>query len=202
MGEVLRRLGKLLRLCWKPLLLFELLYKLAAVAVLFAFGGLAFRAATEWGDFNYLTLENLPRFLRHPLVIAALLLFLLLSALLALPDVGASVYAFWRAEEGFRPRFHHFLSVVAGGLRRVFRVRGGRLLLQLGTVRRVRRSPVRDRRPALTAHIIVQYSANAVNCPLTFAAGNSPAALLRPRDPGAVFFLPGQRFLFVICRVP
>lgn len=129
MGEVLRRLGKLLRLCWKPLLLFELLYKLAAVAVLFAFGGLAFRAATEWGGFNYLTLENLPRFLRHPLVIAALLLFLLLSALLALPDVGASVYAFWRAEEGFRPRFHHFLSVVAGGLRRVFRQREWRLLL-------------------------------------------------------------------------
>ncbi len=129
MRDTLRKLRELSRLCLRPLLLFELLYKLMSAALIFGFCWLAFWASTELCGFSYLTPENLPRYFRHPFVIALCLLLLLLLALLSLPDVGASIYAFGRAEEGRRPRFVHFLGVIHQGLGRVFRRRDWRLLL-------------------------------------------------------------------------
>lgn len=129
MAKRLHGMTALLRLCWKPLFLFELLYKLFSAALLAAYVYLAFHAATAVCGYSYITLENLSDFMRHPLVLLLLLLLLLLIALLTLPDVGASVYAFGRAAEGKRPHFLHLVGVIFIGLRRVFRQRDLGLLL-------------------------------------------------------------------------
>lgn len=74
---------------WKPLLLFELLWKVLTVLVIAPACAGLIQLAIRGAKLNYLTTSNLVKFLRSPWTILLIAVILLLAALYTLFEISA-----------------------------------------------------------------------------------------------------------------
>ena len=88
----IRRLFRLLQVNWKTLVWFELIFKLATIALFLPLSKWCFSGLMHLLGYRYLTLENLFRFLKNPVTILALLLTMVLIAFYAMFDIGCVLY--------------------------------------------------------------------------------------------------------------
>ena len=79
---------------WKPLLLFELLWKVLIVLVIAPACAGLIQLAIRGAKLNYLTTSNLVKFLRSPWTILLIAVILLLAALYTAPVTMDSYYTF------------------------------------------------------------------------------------------------------------
>ena len=70
MKGILKRAFSLVRGGWKTLFLFEILFRLFAAFIVFPACQWLFNSCLRWTGLNYLTAENLGRFLTDPLMLA------------------------------------------------------------------------------------------------------------------------------------
>ncbi len=75
----------------KPLLLFEIIYKLATTIIFIPFFLLLFHLATWVSGYKYLTLENAISFLTNPLVLVIIFILLLLLTFYILIDISTII---------------------------------------------------------------------------------------------------------------
>lgn len=88
----IKRVLHLLRYNWRSLLGFEIIYKLLSAAVMGPLLGIVFQAVMDVTGYSYLTTENIWNFLKHPLVIATLVLLAVIICIFSMLDVGALIF--------------------------------------------------------------------------------------------------------------
>ena len=88
----IKKVFYLLAYNWKPLLGFELIYKLLSAAVMGPLLGVAFQAVMDVSGYPYLTTENIWDFLKHPLVIVVMILLALFICIFSMFDIGALIF--------------------------------------------------------------------------------------------------------------
>ena len=86
-------LFRILRCSWKPLVSFELLYKLLAVSFFSSLLSLSFRWIVEISGYSYLTVDNIFSFIRNPVAIVLLFFLVLCVAFYTIFDICAILYA-------------------------------------------------------------------------------------------------------------
>ena len=118
---------RLLKSRWRPLLLFELVFKLSAAALLTPLFKLAFSAAMRLTGHRYLTAENVSSFLLHPITLLGGTLFLLLIFLCAMVDMGTVTCLLHGVPDAPCPRVSSALGCALRAGMRAFR-RGSLLL--------------------------------------------------------------------------
>ena len=91
---------RLLSICWKPLLLFELIFKLSTAALFAPLFKLSFANVMRLTGRRYLTAENIVGFFAHPFTLCALAIFVLLISAYALFDIAAVSYWMDQAYQG------------------------------------------------------------------------------------------------------
>lgn len=119
--EVFRRTVKLIRLNWKSLVLFELIYKAMVAAGFTLLISLAFRMLMGLMGYTYLTRESLGAFLLHPLTLLTAFLLVLLAVTCTLTDICAVVYILDCSAHRFRCRFRQVLRFTLYNAPRVLR---------------------------------------------------------------------------------
>lgn len=119
--EALRRALKLVRLNWKTLVLFELLFKAMVCAGFTILFNLGFRLLMDVMGYTYLTRESLGAFLSHPLTLAALLLLTLLAITCAVTDICAVVYILDCSAHRFRCRMRQVLRFTLRNAPRIWK---------------------------------------------------------------------------------
>lgn len=98
--EKIKRVLGLLRVNWRTMAEYELLYKLLSLAVFTpVFWGI-FHGIMKITGYEYLTIENILSFFINPLTIAALLLLLVCMAVYAMIDIGAVIFLLDRSYQG------------------------------------------------------------------------------------------------------
>lgn len=113
MNQFRAGLSRLFRF-WRPILLFELVYKLVTVLIIAPACGGLIQLAIKAAELKFLTNSNLLQFLRSPWTVLFLLLMLTLAALYTLFEIGAVCTCF------FQPKRQKlrltFRSMIRGGL--------------------------------------------------------------------------------------
>lgn len=98
--KTLRSAVSLLRVCWKPMFLFELIYKLFAAALFVPAFSLLFTGIMRLSGRRYLTAENIVSFLTHPVTLAGALLILIVTGMYIAVDLAVAVRILHQAAEG------------------------------------------------------------------------------------------------------
>lgn len=110
---------------WKPLLLFELLWKVLTVLVIAPACAGLIQLAIRGAKLNYLTTSNLVKFLRSPWTILLIAVILLLAALYTLFEISAVCTCFRQPrQQGVRVTLGHMVRSGLHSLVHFFR--GGR----------------------------------------------------------------------------
>ncbi len=122
MGKVKVR-AKLLACNRGTAVIFELCYKLAAVAVLVPLLFGSFALAMRWSDCTYLTHENILRFLRSPITILAIAVDLAAIAVCVTVDVSAVAFLLDKSRQGIRVTPTQVLRAALRNTARAMRVR-------------------------------------------------------------------------------
>lgn len=95
---------------WKPLLLFELLWKVLTVLVIAPACAGLIQLAIRGAKLNYLTTSNLVKFLRSPWTILLIAVILLLAALYTLFEISAVCTCFRQPrQQGVRVTLGHMV---------------------------------------------------------------------------------------------
>lgn len=131
MNQFKSGIARLVR-CWRPILLFELVWKLVTVLVIApACGGLV-QLAIRAAKLNYLTNANLLKFLRSPWTILLLLVLLVLASLYTLFEISAVCNCFAQpAKQKLRLSMRCMLRAGLRSLRRFFTAGSPLLVLHL-----------------------------------------------------------------------
>ena len=96
--------GRLLRLNWRPLVIFELFFKVTLAIVLIPVVSGAVNLAMRMSGFAYVTVENVVRFALHPVTLAMMLATAFLAATFDAMDIGAVIYLLDQSAQGVRAR--------------------------------------------------------------------------------------------------
>lgn len=122
--KALRAAARMLRVNWKPLLIFELIYKLSAAALFMPAFSLVFSLLMRLTGHRYLTAENITAFLLHPFVLAGTILILWVIGAYTLVDQKVVVSLLYQGADGRRGSalyaFRQALRGWKGALRPVF----------------------------------------------------------------------------------
>lgn len=117
---------------WKPLLLFELLWKVLTVLVIAPACAGLIQLAIRGAKLNYLTTSNLVKFLRSPWTILLIAVILLLAALYTLFEISAVCTCFRQPRRrGVRVTLGHMVRSGLHSLVHFFRGGGPLLVLHL-----------------------------------------------------------------------
>lgn len=117
---------------WKPLLLFELLWKVLTVLVIAPACAGLIQLAIRGAKLNYLTTSNLVKFLRSPWTILLIAVILLLAALYTLFEISAVCTCFRQPrQQGVRVTLGHMVRSGLHSLVHFFRGGGPLLVLHL-----------------------------------------------------------------------
>ena len=118
-----RNAFRLTRVNWKALFALELVLKLvAAVLLVAALSGLM-GLSMKLSGYAYLTRENLPSFIFHPLTVASALVWSAVALTWALIDLGAVVYVLDASRHGVSCRVEQVLSFSIRNALRAWRLR-------------------------------------------------------------------------------
>lgn len=128
MKGILRRAFSLVRGGWKTLFLFEILFRLFAAFIVFPACQWLFNSCLRWTGLNYLTAENLGRFLTDPLMLACSAAILVAFALTTTIEVTGLVTCLHAAELHGTPTI---VQLIREGLRDAARILRPRNLLLL-----------------------------------------------------------------------
>ena len=98
--EKLKKVFVLLRVNWRTMAEFELLYKVLALTVFTPFFGGMFHLIMKLTGYEYITIENILPFIGNPLTLFALLALLVCVAGYAVLDIGAVIYLLDKSYQG------------------------------------------------------------------------------------------------------
>lgn len=129
--SALREALRLLRRGGRTIFLFEAVYKLAATALFLPFFRMLFSSLTRLTGIRYLTAENLPSFLLHPMTLLFILVLLALAALYTLADIGVVICALDQAAHGVPSGIPEILRFLARAVKQGFSRKNLWLLLYL-----------------------------------------------------------------------
>lgn len=96
--KIITRTWKLLRINFKEILLFEMLYRLAAGGIFFSLFTRGINLAVKYSGYSYLTAKNVAFFLVRPVTILVLLFLLVLGTVLMLIETSSLLSAFQASE--------------------------------------------------------------------------------------------------------
>lgn len=131
MQQFRRGIMQLLR-SWRPILIFELVWKLATVAVIAPACGGLLQIAIRAAHLRYLTNSNLLQFLRSPWTILLILVVLTVAALYTLFEIAAVCCCFTQPKkQKLRLTLRSMIRAGLGSLRAFFRGGGPLLVLHL-----------------------------------------------------------------------
>lgn len=104
----LKETRRLILYNWKPLLEFEVLYKLTTAVIFAPILWRMFDFIMELSGYSYLTLENIFAFLTKPLTLALLLILLIFATVYAMIDISAVIFVLDQSRQEQRFIFHRF----------------------------------------------------------------------------------------------
>ncbi len=98
----IRNVIKLLAFNWRPLVTFEIFYKVITAALVVPGFNYLLTFILEITDFHYITAENYKKFFQHPITIGMLILLLILITLYSLIDLGTVIYILDQSAQGHK----------------------------------------------------------------------------------------------------
>lgn len=98
--EKMKRVMGLIRVNWRTMAGFELLYKLLSISVFTPLFWGIFNGIMKVTGYEYLTIENILPFLVNPLTLAALLLLFACMAVYTMVDIGAVIFLLDQSYQG------------------------------------------------------------------------------------------------------
>ena len=109
MGRI-KESGKLIIYNLKPLLAFEIIYKLVAVIIFSPLVGGMYNLIMKATGYSYLTLENYISFLTHPLTIIMMLVLLLIVTFYAMVDISAIIFILDQSKQKQKTYLSHIIK--------------------------------------------------------------------------------------------
>ena len=106
----LKESGKLIIYNWKPLLAFEIIYKLVAVIIFAPLTTAIYDLIMKATGYSYLTLENYVSFMTHPLTIVMLIVLLLIITFYAMIDISAIIFTLDQSKQEQKAHFSHIVK--------------------------------------------------------------------------------------------
>lgn len=98
--EKMKRVMGLIRVNWRTMAGFELLYKLLSISVFTPLFWGIFNGIMKVTGYEYLTIENILPFLVNPLTLVALLLLFACMAVYTMVDIGAVIFLLDQSYQG------------------------------------------------------------------------------------------------------
>lgn len=120
----MKKTGKvlaLIRVNWRTMAGFEILYKMISMTVFTPLFWGIFNGIMKITGYSYLTIENILPFLLNPLTLAALFMLFICMAVYTMIDIGAVIYLLDRSYQGIRVNLGQTLRYAVRSGMRVFR---------------------------------------------------------------------------------
>lgn len=92
MGSNVNRLFRILKLNWKRMAEFELMYKVLSVMIFTPVLVVMFNASMKISGYKYITIDNVYRYLKKPTTIVMLVLIILMVTFFTLMEISANIY--------------------------------------------------------------------------------------------------------------
>lgn len=120
MGKIKKAAG-LIRVNWRTLAGFEILYKILSLTVFTPLFWAAFNGIMKITGYRYLTLENIFSFLGNLLTLAALLVLFLCMAVYTMIDIGAVIFLLDQSYQGKKANLLQTVKFAVDNGLKVFR---------------------------------------------------------------------------------
>ena len=117
--EKMRKVAGLLRVNWRTMAEFEILYKFLSLSIFTPIFWGIFNVIMKFTGYGYLTIENILPFLLNPLTLAALLLLFVCMAFYTMIDIGAIIFLLDQSYQGQKA---DLVQTVRYAVRNAFRV--------------------------------------------------------------------------------
>ena len=88
----IKKVMDLLRVNWRTMAEFEILYKVLSLTILTPLFLWAFNGIMNITGYQYLTIENIFSFFLNPLTLLALLLLIVCTSVYSMVDIGAVIF--------------------------------------------------------------------------------------------------------------
>lgn len=117
--EKMRKVAGLLRVNWRTMAEFEVLYKFLSLSIFTPIFWGIFNVIMKFTGYGYLTIENILPFLLNPLTLVALLLLFVCMAFYTMIDIGAIIFLLDQSYQGQKA---DLVQTVRYAVRNAFRV--------------------------------------------------------------------------------
>lgn len=119
----LGKVAKLIRINWKTMAGFELLYKVLSLTVFTPLFWGMFNGIMKITGYAYLTKENVLSFLGNPVTLATLIVLFFCMAVYTMTDIGAVIFLLEQSRQGVRVNLKQTVKFAARNAVRVFHFR-------------------------------------------------------------------------------
>lgn len=117
--EKMRKVAGLLRVNWRTMAEFEILYKFLSLSIFTPIFWGIFNVIMKFTGYGYLTIENILPFLLNPLTLVALLLLFVCMAFYTMIDIGAVIFLL---DQSYQGKKADLVQTVRYAVRNAFRV--------------------------------------------------------------------------------